>query len=133
SLRQRGFFLIVVTNQPDVARGALTRAELGAMHEYLSGLLPLDAVRVCDHDDSDHCVCRKPKPGLILKAARDFDVDLASSFVVGDRWGDVDAGAAAGCRTVWIDAGYRERGPSLQPSATVTNLKEATQWILEQS
>jgi D-glycero-D-manno-heptose 1,7-bisphosphate phosphatase len=131
-LREAGFLLIVLTNQPDISRGILTWADLNAMHEYMSRHLPLDAFRVCDHDDSHGCACRKPKPGLIIRAAEEFDVDRAGSFLVGDRWRDIDAGAAAGCRTVWIDFGYRERGPSEQPSATVPGLTQAVDWILAQ-
>jgi len=131
-LQAAGFLLIVLTNQPDIARGSLTWADLDAMHEHMSRVLPLDAFRVCDHDDSSCCPCRKPKPGLIIHAANDFGIDRTASFMVGDRWRDVDAGAAAGCRTVWIDMGYSERGPSTQPSAKVSGLGEAADWILAQ-
>jgi D-glycero-D-manno-heptose 1,7-bisphosphate phosphatase len=131
-LRGAGFLLIVLTNQPDIARGSLTWADLDAMHEHMSRLLPLDAFRVCDHDDSSGCPCRKPKPGLIIRAANDFGIDRTTSFMVGDRWRDVDAGSAAGCRTVLIDMGYRERGPSTLPSAKVSDLGAAADWILAQ-
>jgi D-glycero-D-manno-heptose 1,7-bisphosphate phosphatase len=131
-LRRAGFLLIVLTNQPDIARGRLTWADLGAMHEHMSRLLPLDAFRVCDHDDSSGCPCRKPKPGLIMRAANDFGIDRTASFMVGDRWRDIDAGAAAGCRTVWIDMAYHERGPSAQPSAKVSDFEAAADWILAQ-
>jgi D-glycero-D-manno-heptose 1,7-bisphosphate phosphatase len=131
-LRAAGFLLIVLTNQPDIARGSLTWADLNAMHEHMAKSLPLDAFRVCSHDDSDGCACRKPKPGLIFRAAEDFSIDRSASFMIGDRWKDMDAGAAAGCGTVWIDAGYRERGPSSQPSARVSDLGGAVDWILAQ-
>jgi D-glycero-D-manno-heptose 1,7-bisphosphate phosphatase len=128
-LKELGFRLLVVTNQPDVARGSQTAAGVEAIHDLLRGRLPLDAFFSCYHDDRDDCACRKPRPGLILEAARAFGADLAGSFMVGDRWRDIDAGRAAGCRTVWIDREYHERGPSEPPSARVRSLLEAAAWI----
>lgn len=107
-LKTAGFLLIVVTNQPDVARGTLRMDEVAAVHARLAELLPLDAFYCCPHDDTDKCECRKPKPGMLLEAARAWHIDLAASFMVGDRWRDIDAGNAAGCTTVFIDYGYRE-------------------------
>ncbi|MGJ5820953.1 D-glycero-alpha-D-manno-heptose-1,7-bisphosphate 7-phosphatase [Paludibaculum fermentans] len=129
ALKQRGFLLLVVTNQPDVSRGKQTRAAVEAIHRYMAERLPVDEFRVCYHDDRDGCDCRKPKPGLLTLAAADYDIDLAGSYMIGDRWRDVDAGAAAGCRTVWIDAGYQERGPGQPPDARVASLPEAVRWI----
>lgn len=129
-LKASGFLLIVVTNQPDVARGTQRREVIEAMDDLLSERLPVDEFRVCFHDDKENCPCRKPKPGLLTAAARDHGIDLASSFMVGDRWRDVDAGAAAGCRTIWIDCGYGERGPTAAPDARVRDLTEAADWIL---
>ena len=100
------------------------------MHAALRAALPLDDCFVCYHDDRDGCDCRKPKPGMLLAAARAHDVDLGQSFMVGDRWRDIDAGAAAGCRTVWIDHGYRERAAEHAPHARVETLAGATDWIL---
>jgi D-glycero-D-manno-heptose 1,7-bisphosphate phosphatase len=131
-LRDAGFLLIVVTNQPDVARGTLSKAAVEEIHARMASVLPLDEFRVCFHDQASGCACRKPKPGLITAAARERGIDLVGSFLVGDRWRDVEAGNAAGCRTVWIDAGYRERRPSRPPSARVGSLEEATEWILTQ-
>jgi D-glycero-D-manno-heptose 1,7-bisphosphate phosphatase len=101
-LGAHGFLRIVVTNQPDVARGRTTRETVEAIHRHLLATLPLDAVRVCYHDDADACACRKPHPGLLLDAAGTYGVDLAGSFLVGDRWRDIEAGQAAGCTTVLI-------------------------------
>ena len=128
-LRQAGFRLVVVTNQPDVARGTQRRAEIDRMHAALAAALPLDEFRVCDHDDADDCECRKPKPGLIVAAARDAGVSLADSFVVGDRWRDVEAGQRAGCAAIFVDRGYHERRPE-NADAVVGSLPEAADWIL---
>jgi D-glycero-D-manno-heptose 1,7-bisphosphate phosphatase len=128
-LRAAGFALIVVTNQPDVARGTQTRAAVDAIHDRLATELPLDAVYACCHDDADACACRKPAPGLLRDAARDHGLDLAGSFMVGDRWRDTDAGAAAGCRTIFVDRGYAERRPHAF-DAKVASLPEAAAWIL---
>ncbi len=126
-LRQRGFRLCVVTNQPDVARGRQRRAVVEAMHAALRAALPLDGVYVCYHDDADACDCRKPKPGLLLAAAAEQHVSLPASYLIGDRWRDIDCGHAAGCTTIWIDRGYREalrmpphfRAPDLASAATI--------------
>ena len=128
-LKAAGYLLIVVTNQPDVARGEQTRARVEAIHAHLAAELPIDDFRTCYHDDGDACACRKPKPGLILDAARALDVDVATSVMVGDRWRDVEAGRQAGCRTVFLNYGYAERQPE-QPDAVVGSLEEATTWIL---
>lgn len=128
-LRAAGFRLVVVTNQPDVARGTQRRDVIDAMHAALAAALPLDEFRVCDHDDQDACRCRKPGPGMLEDAARDADLSLPGSFMVGDRWRDVEAGRRAGCTTVFIDRGYSERRPD-QPDVTVSSLSEAADWIL---
>lgn len=129
-LRAAGFLLIVVTNQPDLARGKQTREVVDEIHSALRSAMPLDAFYVCAHSDEDECDCRKPKPGMLLAAADDFHIDLANSFMVGDRWRDVEAGARAGCRTVFLDFGYRERGPEPPPHVTVGTLGEGVEWIL---
>ncbi len=132
-LKQQGFLLVVVTNQPEMARGTLETAALDQMHQRLRCELPLDEILVCPHDDRDECACRKPKPGLLLEAARRHGIDLGRSFFVGDRWRDVDAGHAAGCTTVLIDHGYAERPPAAPPHARVRSLAEAVRWIVEQA
>jgi D-glycero-D-manno-heptose 1,7-bisphosphate phosphatase len=128
-LKAAGYLLIVVTNQPDVARGLQSREGVEAIHARLASALAIDAFRVCCHDDQDACTCRKPKPGLILDAAREYHVDLAGSVMVGDRWRDIEAGEQAGCATVFVDYGYAERRPD-QPDAVVRSLEEAAAWIL---
>jgi len=130
-LRDAGFRLVVVTNQPDVARGTQRREVIDAMHSALAAALPLDEFRVCDHDDRDACACRKPKPGLLEAAAREAGLSLPASYMVGDRWRDVEAGRRAGCRTVFIDRAYAET-VTVDPDVTVASLPEAADWILSQ-
>lgn len=132
-LKDLGFLLLVVTNQPDVARGTQTLDAIQAMHDFMRLTLPLDEFLVCPHDDRDGCPCRKPLPGLMLEAQARYSIDLTRSFLVGDRWRDVDAGRAAGCRTVYIDQKYRERGPSFPPDARVGSLADAVDWIVRNS
>ena len=123
-LREAGFRLIVVTNQPDVARGIQKREVVEAIHSTLLEALPLDEIRVCYHDDADQCHCRKPAAGLLFDAS----VDLKPSFMVGDRWRDIEAGKLAGCKTVFIDYGYEEKKP-VDFDMRVTSLLEASRWI----
>ena len=130
-LKAAGFVLIVVTNQPDVARGNARREDVEAMHAVLRADLPLDDCAVCYHDDADACICRKPLPGLLIQAAAAHAIDLTRSFLIGDRWRDIDAGAAAGCRTILIDRAYRERGPEHMPDARVDTLTQAVNWITQ--
>jgi D-glycero-D-manno-heptose 1,7-bisphosphate phosphatase len=126
-LKAAGYSLVVVTNQPDVARGGTTRQMVDDMHRFLAEQLPIDEFRVCVHDDRDRCDCRKPKPGLLLAAPQH---DIARSVMVGDRWRDVDAGRSAGCRaTILIDYGYDEAIPN-EPTVRVASLFEASEWIL---
>ena len=131
-LKSAGYLVIVVTNQPDVASGTQTREAVEAVHTRLAALVPIDEFRTCYHDDGDGCRCRKPKPGLIVDAARAHGVDLRLSLMVGDRWRDVEAGRRAGCVTVFLDRGYAERRPE-QPDAVFGTLPEAAEWILEQA
>lgn len=128
-LKALGFLLIVVTNQPDVRRGVQSRETVEAIHRMLRAHLPLDDIFTCYHDDPDHCLCRKPQPGMILEAARKHSLDLSRSFLVGDRWRDIEAGTAAGCRTVWIDCGYQERPPQVPAAVAVTSFPNAAAWI----
>lgn len=129
ALQSAGFCLVVVTNQPDVARGALSRSTVEAMHEYLRSKLPITEFRTCFHDDMDDCQCRKPRCGALLDAALKFNINLAESFMVGDRWRDIDAGHAAGCKTMFIDYGYHERAPETFDYC-VASLLEASKIIL---
>ena len=129
-LKAAGFLLIVVTNQPNVARGHQTRAAVEQMNAAVSSALPLDDFLVCWHDDHDACSCRKPKPGLLFEAASRHQIDLPHSFLIGDRWRDIDAGAAAGCRTILLDHHYTERAPESTPDFRTGSLEDAADWIL---
>jgi D-glycero-D-manno-heptose 1,7-bisphosphate phosphatase len=130
-LKDLGFLLLVATNQPDVARGTQTEAELEAIHGVLRSSLPVDDIFVCPHT-GDGCGCRKPKPGLLLEGMARYGLDPALCYMIGDRWRDMDAAEAAGVRGVWIDCGYLERGPENPPAARVKSLREAVDWIVRQ-
>jgi len=133
-LKEAGFMLIVVTNQPDVGRGTQSTEAVEAMHAKLRAAVPsLDAIEVCYHAGSkygDPCHCRKPKPGMLLRAATEHDIDLKRSFLIGDRWRDVDCAHAAGCRAVFIDRDYRERLRE-KPDFTVASFPEAVATVLQ--
>ena len=129
-LKRRGFLLVVVTNQPELGRGRLEPQTLVAMHRRLSAALPLDAIKICPHVPEDRCHCRKPLPGMLLEAAKEFEIDLAASYMVGDRAGDIAAGRAAGCRSIFVDLGYTAKTPPRQPDAVVRSLQGAVDWIL---
>ena len=122
--------MFVVSNQPDVARGTQVRGNVEELNSLLAARLPITQFYVCYHDDSDKCDCRKPLPGLLLQAAEEHDVDLSRSYMVGDRWRDIAAGAAAGCTTVFIDRKYDEEMPQIRPHATVASLADAVAFIL---
>ena len=130
-LKEAGFALIVVTNQPDIGRGTQTIEALEAMHDVLRDALPIDTIKACTHGKDGECECRKPKPGMLLQAAEELGIDLASSFMVGDRWRDIDCGHAAGCRTVFIDYQYDEKLRQT-PDAVVSDIGQAADWILSQ-
>jgi D-glycero-D-manno-heptose 1,7-bisphosphate phosphatase len=128
-LKAAGFKLVVVTNQPDVGNGLIAEDVVSEMHDRLRNAMPVDAIKACFHIQSAECECRKPKPGMLLEAARELQIDLARSYMVGDRAGDIEAGEAAGCRTVFIDLDYRERRP-VAPTFTVRSISEAADCIL---
>jgi D-glycero-D-manno-heptose 1,7-bisphosphate phosphatase len=132
-LKANGYKLLVVTNQPDIARGTTSSKMVDEINQRIASALPVDEICVCAHIDEDHCECRKPKPGMLQELARRHNVDLASSFMIGDRWRDVEAGQNAGCRAILIDDGYEEREPARPPDARVRSLPEAVDWILERT
>jgi D-glycero-D-manno-heptose 1,7-bisphosphate phosphatase len=127
ALKRAGYAIIVVTNQPDVARGQQRREVVEAINARLMERLPIDEIRVCYHDNADDCACRKPRPGLLTQAPAH---DLRRSVMVGDRWKDIAAGQAAGVKaTILIDYQYDETGPAV-PDLRASSLAEAVTWIL---
>lgn len=110
-LRNEGFLLCVVTNQPDIAKGKLRTVAVNRVNEALKTILGLDDVAMCPHDDLKFCECRKPKPGMLLSLAKKHDIDLTSSYIIGDRWRDISAGKSAGCKTILLGTGMGEPFP----------------------
>lgn len=133
-LKQAGFLLVIATNQPDVGRGTLQQKIVEEIHAHLLRTLPLDRVEVCYHPGkgASDCDCRKPRPGMLLRAARELAIDLRASWMVGDRWRDIDCGHAAGCRTILIDYDYTEALRQL-PEFRVKSLLEAAECILRRT
>ena len=111
-LHQEGWLLIVVTNQPDVARGITKRETVEEINQFLLNQFPFECVLTCYHDTNDKCDCRKPRPGFLLQSQQRYGIDLSASYMVGDRWRDIEAGVSAECKTIFIDYGYNERQPT---------------------
>jgi D-glycero-D-manno-heptose 1,7-bisphosphate phosphatase len=130
SLHGAGFSLVIATNQPDVGRGQLAQETVEEMHRIMRDQLPIDRVEVCyDAGGQQSSEFRKPKPGMLLRAAKEMDIDLGQSFMVGDRWRDIDCGYAAGCTTIFIDRGYEEKLQQ-QPDFVTADLPSAARLIL---
>lgn len=126
-LKLAGYLLICVTNKPDIERGLMTQAAVDEIYNKIRQDLPLDDVFICYSENSD---CYKPKPGLILEAAKKYDIDLRLSFMIGDRWRDVGAGQNAFCKTIWIDRDYTEKKPDPPADYTAHSLTDAMLWIV---
>lgn len=129
TFKEKGFHLVVVTNQPDVARGTTLKVSVEEINQYLEQELGIDEFRTCYHDTKNACNCRKPLPGSILDAAKARGLDLSRCFMVGDRWRDIEAGHAAGVKTVFIDYGYNEKRP-LSFDFKASSLIDAIPFIL---
>jgi D-glycero-D-manno-heptose 1,7-bisphosphate phosphatase len=128
TLHRADLLVVVVTNQPDVARGLLPMGELERMHEWLRRVVAVDAIYVCPHDDRDECLCRKPRPGLLLEASREWGIALAGSYLVGDSWKDIEAGRRAGCRTILLGSA-RSPEKSLGVGLVARDLARAAELI----
>jgi D-glycero-D-manno-heptose 1,7-bisphosphate phosphatase len=128
ALRAAGFQLVVVTNQPDVATGQAEKANVESINALMRERLLIDDIRVCYHKEGDGCACRKPKPGMIYAAAVEREIELARSFLVGDRWRDMGAGRAAGCTTVLVNAFPGE--VRIEPDVEFPDLPAAVAWII---
>jgi D-glycero-D-manno-heptose 1,7-bisphosphate phosphatase len=133
-MKAAGFLLIVTTNQPDVGRGTMNIEVVEEIHAYMTAQLPIDSVEVCYHPGKgiSNCDCRKPKPGMLIHASEIWHIDLQQSWMVGDRWRDVDCGHAAGCRTIFIDRSYTEELKQ-KPDFYARNLDEAADLIIHQT
>ena len=129
TLSAAGAVLVMVTNQPDIARGRISAEIVETINRFLCSALGLQAAYVCPHDDADGCTCRKPAPGLILQSVHAYGIDLARSVMVGDRWRDIAAGQLAGCRTVFVDYNYAEQKPAA-PDFVCASLQDALSFIL---
>ncbi|MBV9858593.1 MAG: HAD family hydrolase [Alphaproteobacteria bacterium] len=129
ALRHAGFAIVVVTNQPDIGNGLVSRDVVEQMHRRLRQRIRPDAIELCPHRQDEGCACRKPKPGMLHAAAQRLGIDLSASFMVGDRWNDIVAGRQAGVYTVLIDRGYRE-GIAVDPDWVAHSLPAATAHIL---
>lgn len=126
-LKKLGYLLIVITNQPDVKRGTTTMKIVDEINDYLRQQLIIDDIFCCVHDNTDDCECRKPKPGMIFAAAKKWNIDLENSFMVGDRWKDIETGKNANIKTILIDSGYDEK--YIVPDYSCENFIETTKII----
>lgn len=129
-LKAEDYLLICVTNKPDIERGLTTQTIVDQIYNKMREELPLDDIFICYHENSD---CYKPKPGLLLDAAKKYQIDLAASYMIGDRWRDIGAGQNAGCKTIWINRDYNEQKPNPPADYTVYSLTEAVNIILGES
>ena len=133
ALHKAGYLIIVATNQPDVGAGRQTRDVVDAMYKQMRQTVYVDDIEVCYHVDQDNCNCRKPKPGMLLNAIKRHGIDVKESWMIGDRWRDVDAGRAAGCQTVFIDYGYANEPRPENSDIIVRSLAEAVPIVLNKS
>ena len=129
AFKEAGYLIIVVTNQPDVSRGWVSRAQVDLINGHVKSCLPVDEIMACFHVDQDDCQCRKPRPGMLIEASKKWDIDLFQSFMVGDRLSDVEAGLKANCKTVLISESLLL--PSeMRAHHQSSSLIEASHWIL---
>jgi D-glycero-D-manno-heptose 1,7-bisphosphate phosphatase len=138
-LKEAGYLLVIFTNQSGVGRGVMTAADVESVNARMGKILgragaPLDGIYFCPHVDADNCECRKPKPGLLLRAAKELRIDLSSSWGMGDGARDLEAARAAGCRVILVHGdsypGQREAGEALSPEASVLDLAAAADFVL---
>ena len=108
-LKKEKFILIMITNQPDISRGKTNITKVKEINEYVKNMLGLDDIFMCIHDDVDNCKGRKPNPGMIFDAKSKWNIDLQKSFLIGDRWKDIQAGKNAGIGTFLLEHNYEEK------------------------
>jgi len=118
------FLIFIFTNQPEIARGKQSQENVEQIHKYICNMLPIKKIYTCPHDNLNNCDCRKPKSGMIFQAQKEFDLDLKNSWVIGDRWKDIDSGANAACRTIFVDYNYDEK-LNCKPTYIVKSIIEA--------
>ncbi len=128
--KNAGFKIIIVTNQPDVSRGWVSQASVEMINNKVQEILHVDSIQVCYHDKADRCSCRKPEAGMLINGGKLFDIDFKSSYMIGDRYSDVEAGHRAGCKSILVGIGD-EQGETLDPLKKVESLIEAAHWILQ--
>ena len=131
-LKKAGFLLVIVTNQPDINRGIITKSTMELMNSSLAERLPIDTIKICPHIREENCLCRKPKPGLLMEACAEFGIDTLQSYMIGDRSSDMEAGRSLSCKTIFIDLGYTAEKKPSQMDFQCKGILEATKWILSQ-
>ncbi len=139
-LQENGFKIIVITNQSGIARGYFSEKTLGEIHEKMKKDLSkedamVDAIYYCPHHPDEKCNCRKPKPGLLEKAIKDFDIDIEKSFIIGDRMLDVEAGYKIGLKTVLVPEDKEKikkeiEESDVEPDYACDNFHSGVKWIL---
>ena len=134
SLKAGGYTVIVVSNQAGVNKGILSKKALRVLTDHMvksvrKGGGEISAVYYCPCRDEDGCSCRKPKPGLLLMAANDYNINLAGAWLVGDEERDILAGQAAGCRTILVRMSGRMKGGKIKPDFFAEDLKGAVRVI----
>jgi D-glycero-D-manno-heptose 1,7-bisphosphate phosphatase len=130
ALQKANWLVIVVTNQPDVARNIISKENVEKINKHLKSTLQFNEIYTCYHDNEDFCDCRKPKPGMLVEASKKNNIILKNSYMVGDRWSDIEAGNKAGCKTIFIDYDYREKKPT-NFNYRVKSFNEAANIILK--
>ncbi len=130
-LKSLGFLLIIATNQPDVARHTISLPEVEKINKEIMMQLPIDDIMMCCHDNDDNCSCRKPLPGLLLKAGNDWNIDFLDSYMIGDTSKDIEAGYRANCSTILIEKDYYQGEMKYQPDYVALSFFEAVQWIIK--
>lgn len=133
NLKAAGYKVVIVTNQPDLSTGKQTWESLNEIHTFLNDQCLIDMIKVCSHTSEDHCSCRKPNPGMLIEASKELGIDLTESYMIGDRWGDIEAGQRSGCKnSFFIDYGYTEKQPT-GDFILVNSLRECAEIILKNS
>ena len=127
-LKENNDKLFVITNQPDIARKNIKNGVTEKINQKILEKLPIDEIRICPHDDSDQCNCRKPKPGMIMDLVENYNIDLDKSYLIGDGWKDIQAGYQAGCKTILIEKLYNKE---VTADFSAENLDSAKDIILK--